>query len=224
MAKVIIFGVKDFASLAHFYLKEDSEHEVVAFSVHSDYLPKEGTFAGLPVVAFEEIEKAFPPQSHRFFAPMSQRQMNQAREAIYNEIKRKGYLCISYVSTKTSSFSNVEIGENCFILEDNTLQPFTRVGNNVMMWSGNHIGHHTIIKDHVFITSHVVLSGHCLVKSHCFFGVNSSIKNGLKIAEGCFIAMGSTVTRDTMAWRVYRGNPAKMVELSSEDLNWETAK
>ncbi len=34
MAKVIIFGVQDFAQLAKFYLQHDSEHEVVAFSVH----------------------------------------------------------------------------------------------------------------------------------------------------------------------------------------------
>ena len=39
MAKVIIFGVADFASLAHFYLKHDTKHEVIAFSVSAEYLP-----------------------------------------------------------------------------------------------------------------------------------------------------------------------------------------
>jgi hypothetical protein len=37
MAKVIIFGVQDFAQLAKFYLQHDSEHEVAAFSVHEAY-------------------------------------------------------------------------------------------------------------------------------------------------------------------------------------------
>ena len=41
MAKVIIFGTKDFAQLAQFYLQHDSKHEVVAFSVHERYLPTE---------------------------------------------------------------------------------------------------------------------------------------------------------------------------------------
>ena len=35
---VIIFGNKDFASLAHFYLTEDSDFEVAAFSISSSFL------------------------------------------------------------------------------------------------------------------------------------------------------------------------------------------
>ena len=33
MAKVIIFGLGDMAELAHYYLENDSEHEVIAFCV-----------------------------------------------------------------------------------------------------------------------------------------------------------------------------------------------
>jgi hypothetical protein len=33
MSRVIVFGLRDFASLAHFYLTHDPEHEVVAFTV-----------------------------------------------------------------------------------------------------------------------------------------------------------------------------------------------
>src|SRR6267378_2027070 len=165
MAKVIIFGVQDFAQLAHFYLQHDSEHEVVAFSVNEQYLPEERTFQDLPVVAFENIEQVYPPVEFHFFAPMSPSRMNRLRESVYRQIKAKGYGLISYVSTKATVFPGVPIGDNCFILEDNTIQPFTAIGNNVVLWSGNHIGHHSVIKDHVSFTSHVVLSGHCIVES-----------------------------------------------------------
>ena len=52
-------------------------------------------------------------------------------------------------------------GDNCFILEDNTVQPFVTIGNNVTLWSGNHIGHDSVIEDDCFISSHVVVSGTC---------------------------------------------------------------
>ena len=55
MAKIVIFGLQDFASLAHFYLKHDSEHEEIAFSVTQEYLPGNRSFEGLPVVPFEEV-------------------------------------------------------------------------------------------------------------------------------------------------------------------------
>jgi len=220
MAKIIIFGLQDFASLAHFYLKHDSEHEVAAFTVNREYLPAEKSFEGLPIVPFEEIEKVYRPDNCQFFAPMSHRKMNRLRAEIYNQIKGKGYNLISYVSSKATTFPDAKIGENCFILEDNTIQPYTSIGSNVVLWSGNHIGHHSVIKDHVFFTSHVVLSGHCTVEPYSFFGVNSTIRDGLHIAEGSLIAMGACVTKDTEPWGVYDGIPAQKRKVLSKDLDF----
>ncbi|WP_138483499.1 acetyltransferase [Dyadobacter bucti] len=209
MAKVIVFGVLDTAELAHYYLTHDSEHEVVAFTINREYIQNE-SFKNLPVVAFEDVDTLFPPQEYSFFAPMTGRNMNRNRESIYNAAKAKGYQFISYISSKATLFNNV-IGDNCFILEDNTIQPFTTIGNNVVMWSGNHIGHHGQIKDHVFFTSHVVLSGHCLVESYSFFGVNSTIRDYTSIAQGTLVGMASAITKETEEWGIYIGNPAKKV-------------
>jgi sugar O-acyltransferase (sialic acid O-acetyltransferase NeuD family) len=137
--------------------------------------------------------------------------MNKLREKVYLEGKLKGYNFISYISSKATVSGN-EIGENCFILEDNTIQPFTKIGNNVVLWSGNHIGHHGVIEDHVFFTSQVVMSGHCHIKQYSFFGVNASIRDYLTIEEGSLVAMGSTITKNTSKWGVYLGNPARKLE------------
>ena len=90
MARVVVFGVQDFAQLACFYLRHDSEYEVVAFSVNEQYMPKEKSFEGLPVVAFENVEDTYPPSDFRFFAPMSHRRMNRLRASVYGQIKQKG--------------------------------------------------------------------------------------------------------------------------------------
>ncbi len=209
--KVIIFGIQDYAELAHYYFKNDSPYEVVAFCLNEAYLPAEKTFKTLPVVSFEEIEKKYPSGDFSFFAPMSPKSMNQARETVYNNIKAKGYTLISYISSKATLFEN-EIGDNCFILENNTLQPFTKIGNNVVLWSGNHIGHHSVIKDHVTFTSHVVMSGHCVIGENSFLGVNATLRDGLNIAKGSLVAMAAAVTKDTEEWGVYIGNPAKKLE------------
>lgn len=209
--RVIIFGVLDTAELAHYYLTHDSPHEVVAFTVHGKYI-KEKTFHGLPVVPFESLEQHYPPGEYMLFAPMTAKKMNRMREAVYLEGKQKGYGYISYISSRATVCHN-EIGENCFILEDNTLQPFTKLGNNIVLWSGNHIGHHGEIKDHVFFTSHVVMSGHCTIEPYCFFGVNSTIRDYSHLAEGTLLAMSaSLVAQKTEPWGVYVGNPAKRLE------------
>jgi sugar O-acyltransferase (sialic acid O-acetyltransferase NeuD family) len=211
--KVIIFGVLDTAELAHYYLINDTEYEVVAFTVNEKYLTSKnfkprGSNIDYPVVPFEDLENIYSPDDYLFFAPMTGSKMNTLRKKIYLEGKKKGYEYISYISSKATVCNN-KIGENCFILEDNTLQPFTEIGNNVVMWSGNHIGHHGKIEDHVFFTSHVVLSGHCYVKERAWFGVNSTIRDFTTIGEGCLIAMGSVVTKNTDDSGFYMGLPAK---------------
>jgi sugar O-acyltransferase (sialic acid O-acetyltransferase NeuD family) len=215
--KVVIFGLKDFAELAFFYLTNDSDFEVVAFTVNKEYC-QESHFNGLPVVPFEELENYYPPTQFNLFAPMSGAGMNKLRRNVFEQGKQKGFTFISYISSKATVFQPDNIGENCFILEDNTIQPFTTIGNNVVLWSGNHIGHHGEIRDHVFFTSHVVLSGHCLVESYCFLGVNSTIRDGIVLAEGSFIAMSASITKNTAPWGVYIGSPAKKGNKRSDDV------
>ena len=181
-------------------------------------MPSERLFEGKPVVPFEILEARYPPGEYHFFAPLSPRGMNKLRENIYRQGKERGYRYISYVSSRATVFPGTPIGENCFILEDNTIQPFTRIGNNVVLWSGNHIGHHSTICDHVMFTSHVVLSGHCTVESYCFLGVNATIRDGLHLGEGTLVAMGACVGRDTEPWSVYQGNPARKRDVSSTDV------
>lgn len=217
MAKVIIFGVNDFAILANFYLKHDSQHQVVAFSVHHDFIGKLNVLEGLPIYPFEEIEKKLDPGEYSFFAPMSYRKMNRSRAKIYQAIKAKGYKLISYVSSKAIMSPDIKMGDNCFILEKNIIQPFVTIGSNVMIWSGSQISHHTNVDDHVFIASEVVISGHCKIETLSFLGMNSSIREGVTVRKGSLVAMGAAIIKETCPWGVYKGIPARRGSASSKD-------
>lgn len=225
---VVIFGVKDLAQLAKFYLDTDIKYaetyRVVAFTVNKEYLPsrsgRSGTseYLGLPVIPFETVEATYPPDRCKFFAPMTGQKMNTVREAVFNQGLAKGYSFISYISSD-ATVKTTNIGKNCFILEDNTIQPFVSIGDNVVIWSGCHIGHHSSVDDHTFFTSHVVLSGHCRVGKRSWFGVNSTIRDGLEIAESSLVGMGSVVTKNTEPYGTYVGVPAKKTDKSSLESN-----
>lgn len=214
--KVIIFGTKDTAQLAKFYIENDTSDQVVAFCVSSEHKTMD-KFEGLPVYDFENIESYFSTKEYYFFAPMTGVKMNSIREKIFNQIKEKGYSFYSYISSKATVLTK-KIGQNCFILEDNTIQPFVTIGDNVVMWSGNHIGHHSQIKDHVFFTSHVVLSGHCEVGENSWLGVNSTIRDFIKIAPQTLVAMGAMITKNTETNGFYMGIPAKKQNKKSTDV------
>lgn len=213
--KVIVFGTEQTAQLAKFYLENDSKYNVIAFTVHRKFMTSD-TFEGLPVVPFEDLPSLFPPEENFLFAPMTGVKMNALRKSVFLEGKAMGYDYISYVSSKATNFAS-SIGENCFILEDNTLQPFVSIGNNVVLWSGNHIGHHGKIDDHAFFTSHIVMSGNCHIKERAWVGVNATLRDGIVIGEGSLVAMGSLITKDTEPGSFYMGVPGKKQQkLASE--------
>lgn len=200
--------------MAYEYFTYDSPYQVAAFSVEKQYARKE-TLAGLPVVHFENLETHYPPDTYDAFVAISYTQLNRVRARLYQATKGKGYKVASYVSSKAFVWRNVEIGENCFIFENNVVQYAVKIGNNVVFWSGNHIGHQTVIRDNVFISSHVVVSGYCEVGENCFLGVNSCIANNIKIAPDCVIGMGAVIHKHTEERKVYVGNPGKPIPKDS---------
>jgi sugar O-acyltransferase (sialic acid O-acetyltransferase NeuD family) len=216
VSKIVLFGLKDFAELAFFYLTHDSSHQVVAFTVHKEYI-NASEHMGLPVVPFEDIQDIYPPDNYKMFVPMSYTKVNKLRAEIYLEAKEKGYKLISYISSK-ATYYNTSVGENCFILENNVIQPYTNIGNNVIMWSGNHIGHHSSIEDHCFLASHVVVSGHVAIGSYSFIGVNATIKNEVLIGQANVIGAGSLILKNTPDGAVFSEDTTGISKVPSSRL------
>jgi sugar O-acyltransferase (sialic acid O-acetyltransferase NeuD family) len=213
----VIIGAGQFAEIAYEYLTHDSPYEVVGFSIGREFLDRTEIF-DLPVVPFDELESRFEPARHGALVAVTYAHLNRVRTELYEETKRKGFHLCSYVSSNAFVWRNVEIGENCFVFEQNVVQYRVEIGNNVVLWSGNHIGHHTRIHDNCFVSSHVVVSGNCDIGANCFLGVNSTFADNLVIAEDTVVGAGAVVVRNTEPGKVYKGNPAVGSELRTTEL------
>lgn len=214
---VVFGGDSDLVELACFYFETDAGRKIAAITMDGAYL-KEDTFLGRPAVAFEDVARHFSPATHDLFVALSYSKVNSVRRRKCQEALAKGYTLPSYVSSRATVFSTLRHGFNCFILEDNTIQPFCRIGNGVTLWSGNHIGHHATIGDYVFITSHVVISGAVVVGEQTFIGVNSTVNDSVKIGRECVIGSGSLVPRDLADLSVVSGEPAVLSKVPSNRL------
>ncbi|MCB4364627.1 acetyltransferase [Hydrogenophaga taeniospiralis] len=214
---LVIFGSGDIAQLAHYYFSTDSEYEVTAFTVDSSYI-QASEFCGLPVVAFEDVADKYPPERCSFFVALSYSKLNAIRKEKFLAAKEKGYQLVSYISSRATVLNDGGIGENCFIFENNTIQPFVRIGNNVTIWSGNHIGHHSVIHDHTFIASHVVVSGGVVIGEQCFIGVNATLRDHIKIGDRCVVGAGSLLLGDAEPEGVYIGAATERSKVPSTRL------
>jgi sugar O-acyltransferase (sialic acid O-acetyltransferase NeuD family) len=194
---------------------------VVTFCADEEHIEHQDIL-GLPIVAFERIEEAYPPDDFVMFVALSYKNLNEIRKKKYFEAKEKGYELISYVCSRSVFWGDPEIGDNCFIFENQTIQPFVQIGNNVTLWSGNHIGHHSTIADHCFLTSHVVVSGHVDIGESSFLGVNATLRDGIKLAPQSVIGAGATVVKDTVEKGVYMGVAASLREKEGDKLKYFT--
>jgi sugar O-acyltransferase (sialic acid O-acetyltransferase NeuD family) len=212
--KLVIIGDGETAQLACEYFIHDSGWSVAGFAVEERFRKTE-SLCGLPVVSLETLEEHFAPVDHAAFVAISYTQLNRVRTRLYEQIKGRGYSLSSYVSSKAFVWRTAKIGENCFILENNVIQHGVTIEDNVTLWSGNHIGHQTVIRRNTYIASHVVISGFCEIGASSFIGVNATFNDKVKIGQDGIIGSGAVVVRDTEPGKVYVGNPAKPLGKSS---------
>lgn len=217
MAQLVIFGAGVTAELATYYFENDSEHDIAAYCVDERYR-RQSRFLDRPVVAAEEVGRVYPPESFDMFVALSYTKLNRVRADRYRAMRELGYRLRSYVSSRATVLTPEPIGDNCFILEDNTIQPFVKIGSNVTLWSGNHLGHHSRVGDHCFITSQVVVSGNCEVGEYSFLGVNATIRDSLKIAPRTLIGAGAVIMQDTVEGGVYKPAPTVLASKSSSKI------
>jgi sugar O-acyltransferase (sialic acid O-acetyltransferase NeuD family) len=214
---VVIFGTGDFAEVARVYLDRDSDYRVVAFTVDEEY-GGDRELGGLPVVPFERLLDSHPPSSNAMLVAVGFSGVNRARAQVYERCKSAGYELISYVSSRTNVAGDLTLGDNCFVFEHNVIQPFVELGSNVILWSGNHVGHHSRIRDHVFVASHAVISGGVTIGERCFIGVNATVRDGVTIAPDCVIGAGALIMKDTIEGGVYSVRGTEPLEKKSWDL------
>jgi sugar O-acyltransferase (sialic acid O-acetyltransferase NeuD family) len=213
---LVIFGTGDIAELAHFYFTR-AQRTVAAFTVDGAYL-KQPSFHGVPVVPFEDVQRAHPPATFDLFVAVSYARLNAVRKEKYLAAVGMGYRLASYVSDKATVLNDGRVGDNCFILEDNTIQPFASIGSDVTLWSGNHIGHHARVGDHCFISSHVVISGGVIVGEYSFIGVNATVRDHVRLGKSCVIGAGSLIQQDVPDLGVCIQQPAELSRVPSNRL------
>ena len=200
--QVVIFGTGDYARTAAIYLREDSAFEVVAFTVDSERIEID------ELRAFRSYRsQSWSTCTRRPSTPCSSRSGSAAstrRAPRCTSVARSADTSSSRTSTRARpAWGNLELGDNCFVFEENVIQPNVRIGNDVVLWSGNHVGHDSEIGDHCFIASHVVISGNVRIGPYCFVGVNATLRDGITIAPECVIGAGALVMRDTERGEIY---------------------
>jgi sugar O-acyltransferase (sialic acid O-acetyltransferase NeuD family) len=217
MRDLVIFGAGGVAEAIHWYLSEEGGRTVAAFAVDAAFR-KTDTLLDTPVVDFETVEQTHPPDRYEMFVAVGYAGVNKFRAAKCAEAQAKGYVLASHVSPRATVWPKLDVQPNTLIMEANVIQPFVTIGRNVIMWSGNHVGHHSHIGDDCFIASHAVISGNCRIGQGTFIGVNATLRDNLTVGAHNVIGAAALILADTPDNGVFIGAATEMSRVPSNRL------
>ena len=202
MSRLVLFGTGRGAAVAHRFFAGDTEHEIVGFAVDGEHVSAK-EHRGLPLVAFEDVQRRFPPETCRMHILLGYQQMNGLRACKFDEARAKGYTLESYVASDIFRVEPIKVGENCFILDNQSISLDVTVGSNVVMWSSNHVGDMSTICDHAWLTSHVTIAANVTIGERAFIGIGATVSNGVTVGAESLVGANLMVSNDTAPGSVH---------------------
>ncbi|OBV40946.1 acetyltransferase [Janthinobacterium psychrotolerans] len=213
--KTIIYGNGSIARLLYSYARHSMD--IVGFTVDDSCIDHaRPEFLGLPLLAFSQVERHFPPSGHAMLIAVGFTDMNALRARKHVEAEHKGYRFASFVHESVIRHDDATIEDGCIVLDHVSIHPGCRIGRGTFISSNVNLGHDCHIGAYGWINAGISIAGGCHIGEACFFGVNASATHGLRIGARNFIAANTLINRDTLDDQVYLSEPGQLFRLNSD--------
>jgi sugar O-acyltransferase (sialic acid O-acetyltransferase NeuD family) len=212
--KVAILGSKDLAISIFMYLQESEKVEVVGFfddfrSVGESVISDKKIIGKMTDVLTLYESKYF----EYLHCGIGYNHLLFRREIWSNFSKKIPFL--TYIHPTVFVGPNSKIGDGNFLGPGTVIDHNCYIGPNNFFYPSCTIAHHAIIKGHSFFSPRVSVAGFCNIEDCCFLGINSTLKDNLKIAENTRIGAGTLMLRDSKENSTYVGVPARVLNRSN---------
>ena len=132
----------------------------------------------------------------------------------------------THVCSSSVIGDNSSLGQNVYVANNVTIGNNCKIQNNVSLYEG------VILEDYVFCGPSVVFTNvinprsgvdrklefkQTIIKRGSSLGANATILCGIVIEKYSFVAAGAVVTKDTKAYGLYAGVPARQISWISKE-------
>jgi UDP-perosamine 4-acetyltransferase len=137
---------------------------------------------------------------------------NSLRKRIYENLKKIGFQVISAIHPTASISRTVLMGEGNVVFSGVVINPYVRLGNNIIVATGSTIDHDTVIKDHSFISAGVTVGAETKIEEEVLLALGSKVISGVTICKGAMIGAGCVITGNICEPGTYVGVPGKRIK------------
>ena len=206
---VVIYGASRLGRLMYSYFISEGTTPVAGFTADQEFL-SDSNGSAVPLIAFEDVEQHWPPDSHDMFVAVGYRRMRD-RTLLFTRAKAKGYRLFNHVSPRAIVANDLCLGENNVIMPGVQIEPGARIGDNNLFWSQTLVCHEVVIGNHNYFSARCLIAGGTTVGDLCFFGNGSITINDLMVCNETQVLPGSVLYRRTRPYTKYMGSPAQAV-------------
>jgi sugar O-acyltransferase (sialic acid O-acetyltransferase NeuD family) len=135
---------------------------------------------------------------------------NKVRKVISEKLTKSCWKTVIHPSAIIAN--DVTIGEGCVIMAGVIIQTGSCIGKHVIINTGACIDHDCIIDDYVHIAPNVSIAGGVKISNGSFIGIGSTIIHNINIGQWCIIGAGSVVIKDVNNFSKVVGNPIRIIK------------
>jgi len=208
--KIVIFGTSALTDSILYDAENHDDFDIAAITVNEKYIER-GVFLGLPLIAFEVLEKHYSPSDFDMLMAFSGRKNMRVRNELLLKIKNKGYSLRNYISPNADCPSDIKMGENNIIMSFASVGARGKMGDNNLIRQQVYLGHDFIIGSHNIFAPTCRLGGNCIIEDFAYIGIGATVNNGIKIGEESLVGSGAVVIRDIEEFSVNVGNPSRII-------------
>lgn len=214
MSAIVIVGTGELARLAHSFLRDIDGLEPVAATVGAEYLDG-AELAGLPVVAFEELEDSYPPDDHELLVCAGYRRVNRGREHLTKAARERGYRLATLAHPAAWISPDASLGDGCIVFPRALVEPYATIGAGGVLWSGSVVAHDSRLGDFCFLAPNATIAGNVTLGERCFVGANATLRDGISLGPDCVVGAGAVLKYDAAPGTVFPAAPTRPGERPS---------
>lgn len=199
--KTVIFGTSNLAHLLYYFATEDSNIEIDGFVVDTKYID---TAPKMPcdVIPYEEIQKH--ANDYIVLSSVGYYDMNMRRRHVFERLKKDGFIIGSYIHPTAHIAKNAVIGQGNIIMENATIQPFTRIGDCNFFFENTCISHHSTVGSFNWFAPGASTGGEVTIGDLSFFGINCTVKSEITVSNSTLVGAGAYCAMDTIEHQVVK--------------------
>lgn len=111
---------------------------------------------------------------------------------------------------------SASLGHGTVLLPHVTIGARAQIGCHVIVLPQSVVGHDAVLGDFGCVAAGVVVSGAVTIGAGVYLGAGATLIQGIKIGAGALVGLGAVVLADVAAGAIVVGNPAKIMNKSSD--------